>query len=102
MKKLYAAANLQEAQLILDLLAEHSIDAQILNTFAQGGLGELPFTHTYPEIWIDDEADMKRAHSIVHNYEARPDVTGVVTCPACGEKNPENFETCWSCRVTLS
>ena len=28
-------------------------------------------------------------------------VEATITCPACGEESPENFETCWSCGAVL-
>ena len=43
MLKLYDASNLSEAHLLLGLLSQAGIAAQILNTYAQGATGEIPF-----------------------------------------------------------
>ena len=61
MYKLYAAANLQEAYLILHRLEHANISARIFNEHAQGALGEIPFTHAYPELWALEQADVTRA-----------------------------------------
>jgi len=61
MLRLCTAANLPEAYLLLHRLAQAGIEARVLNEHAQGGLGEIPFTHAYPEIWIMEAADEERA-----------------------------------------
>ena len=55
MKRIYSAASLPEAHLILHRLQEKGIPARVFNENAHGGVGELPFTHAYPEIWIDED-----------------------------------------------
>jgi hypothetical protein len=102
MLRLYAAANLQDAYLLLHLLAEKGVKAHVLNENAQGGLGEIPFTHTYPEIWIEDEADLPTARKVINVFEQRPSEPGEVKCPSCGEENPGNFEVCWRCNHPLT
>ncbi len=102
MERLYSAANLPEAYLIRDLLAEVGVRTQILNENAQGGVGEIPFTETYPEIWVERKNDMERARRVITEYESRSVSAGYVDCPRCGEQNPENFETCWHCGVPLN
>lgn len=97
MRRVYETANLQEAHLILHLLSAEGIEARILNANAQGGLGEIPFTQTYPEIWVMRDGELDRARTIIAAYERRPAVQGTRRCPACGEENPDNFETCWHC-----
>jgi hypothetical protein len=101
MKRLYAAASLAEAYLVRDMLSEVGIRCRVLNEHAQGGLGEIPFTHTYPEIWIERDHELARARQVVSEFEDRVDNDEYVECPRCGEQNPENFETCWHCGVPL-
>jgi hypothetical protein len=101
MQRVYEAANLQEAHLVLHLLSEEGIEARVLNANAQGGLGEIPFTQAYPEIWVMRDDDETRARAIIAVYEERPPVKGTRHCPACGEENPANFETCWHCGQSL-
>jgi ribosomal protein L40E len=102
MLKLYDANNLPEAHLLLDLLSQAGIEAQILNIFAQGATGEIPFGQAYPEIWLEDENDKPRALAIIHDYESTPTNTDWVFCRQCGERNPANFELCWQCSKELN
>lgn len=101
MKKLYCAANLPDAHIVLHLLEEAGIEARVFNENAQGGLGELPFTHVYPELWLMNERDFGRAREIVEAHEAPPRDLGSVRCDGCGEDNPHNFQMCWQCGATL-
>ena len=57
MKKVYSANNLMEAQIVLDLLEHAYIPAQLFNQHAQSGMGEIPFTHAYPEVWVMRDED---------------------------------------------
>lgn len=101
MIRLYTAANLPDAHIVLNLLAQSGIEARVFNENAQGGLGEIPFTHTYPEVWLMDARDVRRAKQIVENYEKPTVEANPVACPVCGEENPKNFEICWHCGKPL-
>lgn len=97
MKKIYSAANLMEAHIILDLLMHMGINARLFNENAQGAVGEIPFSNTYPDIWVVNDSDVERGKSVIGQYESSPIDTGVVFCSACGEENPRNFQLCWHC-----
>jgi hypothetical protein len=102
MIRVYEAANLQDAHILLGLLTQARIGARIFNEHAQGGLGDIPFGETYPSVWIEDERDLKRAREIVADYQGRASVSGTRTCAVCGETSPANFETCWNCGANFS
>jgi len=97
MIRLCTAGSLPEAHLMLHLLHGAGIDAHVFNQNAQAGVGEIPFTHAWPEIWLADAADVARARAIVdaleHPSAPQPDWT----CPGCAEINPGPFDLCWSC-----
>ena len=97
MKKVYSASNLMEAQIVLDLLEHAYIPAQLFNQHAQGGVGDIPFTHAYPEVWVVRDEDYERGKHIVQTYEKTPAATSIIYCPACNEENPANFQLCWKC-----
>jgi Putative prokaryotic signal transducing protein len=101
MKKIYSAANLMEAQLMLDLLGHAGIEARLFNEHAQGGLGDIPFSQAYPEVWIMNDQEFERGKRLVSDYENSPLETGTVICSACAEENPRNFELCWHCGAGL-
>ena len=101
MKKLYRAANLPEAHILRGLLAQAGIEAHVFNENAQGGLGQLPFTEAWPEVWVSEDRDLRRAREIVQAFECLPEVTACIHCPACAEENPISFQLCWSCGTSL-
>jgi hypothetical protein len=101
MVKFYAAANLQEAQILSGMLAHAGIESQIFNQHSQGALGEIPFGETYPEIWLADECDLGLAQKLLNVYEQPVDATQERTCGHCGESNPANFSLCWHCGTSL-
>lgn len=105
MKKVFTAENLQQAQLILGFLSAEGVEVRLLNESAGGALGELPFTHVYPELWVIDDVMENRALTLISNYEARISEASdallagqsVAVCETCGEEVPPNFEICWRC-----
>lgn len=101
MKRIYSAINLQEAHLIAGLLQRSGIEVTVENENLQGGVGEIPFTHAYPEIYLIDERDQMRAAAIIAEYENSQTYLETVTCRRCGEDNPANFSCCWSCGMLL-
>lgn len=101
MQRLYTAANLQEAHLIRGMLSVAGIETRVFNEHLQGGLGDLPFTEIYPEIWIEDEADVKRAQRILADYERPAIARASRHCASCGEDSPGGFEICWHCGKSL-
>ena len=101
MLKVFSASNILDAYLVQSLLTEAGIETQILNEFAQGGTGEIPFTHAYPEIWLINESDINNAKEIIVSFEKRPDDIGTCVCKKCGEPNPDTFEVCWRCGTSL-
>lgn len=102
MIKAYTAANLQDAHLLLGLLAASGIEARILNAAALGALGEIPFASAYPEIWLTDARDLARARQIIATFERPPPAAQPVRCASCGEDNPAGFEICWNCGGTIT
>lgn len=97
MKKIYSASNLQEAYLLVGMLQSAGIEVCVENENLQSGIGEIPFTHAYPELHLIDERDEMAAKAIIAEYEcSRIDVPNRL-CSHCGEENPGNFSSCWSC-----
>jgi len=100
MKKIYSAATLPEAYILRDAMRAAGIAAEVFNENAQGAVGEIPFTHAWPEVWILDESDTARARELVRRHE-QPPPAGSRACPSCGEENPAGFELCWQCGADL-
>ncbi|APV52603.1 hypothetical protein BWI17_22000 [Betaproteobacteria bacterium GR16-43] len=101
MKRVYAAANLLEAQLLLDQLAGAGIRARIFNANASSIAGELPIEASLPQLWVDEDGQHERARSVIVEFLQKRPSGPPRACPACGEENPAAFETCWSCGALL-
>lgn len=100
MIRVFQAADLPQAHLLVGLLRHAGIEAQVLNEHARGGLGDIPFGETYPEVWIAQPRDLERAKQLIGEFELRRE-PGRIFCRACGEENPDNFELCWKCGAAL-
>ncbi|NIO43340.1 MAG: hypothetical protein GTO41_26220 [Burkholderiales bacterium] len=100
MRRIYTAATLPDAHLVVALLAQAGITAKVFNENAQGGVGEIPFTHAWPEVWLEDAADAARALDVIRKLE-NGGTSRQVECRICRELNPENFEICWNCGGAL-
>lgn len=73
----------------------------MFNENAQGGMGEIPFTHAWPEVWILDEAAGVRAREVIRRFERQDVNLPALICPLCEEANPGNFEVCWNCGASF-
>ena len=99
MRRVFIASGISEAQLVCQMLETAGVSVQVLNAHASGGLGELPATEAWPEIWVEREHQLAHARSLIRDYESAPDQT--VDCGTCSEPNPVTFEICWHCRELL-
>jgi hypothetical protein len=88
---------LPDAHLVRGLLGQAGIDATVFNENLQGGLGEIPFTHAYPEVWIVDERDLQRAREVIRQIERPAPGLGSIVCPRCQQGSPGHFQICWNC-----
>lgn len=87
--------------MVKGLLACAGIRTAIFNEYAPGAMGDLPLTEVHPEIWVDDERDLRLARQIIQEYELRDPAMHVSDCRTCGEENPAGFELCWNCGKIL-
>ena len=99
MKKLHSF-NLSEralAAMFRDMLKREGIDCLLRNEQLFAGMGEIPFTECYPELWIVDDEVFPRAQSLLRQYMESKEDLPAWTCPACGEFIEGQFNACWSC-----
>ena len=99
MRRVYTAATLLEAHLILQQLESVGINAQVFNQNAQGAIGELPVTDTWPDVWIVQNHQFCAARAVIERYESSPE--NELLCDSCGEISPSRFEVCWQCHGVL-
>jgi len=98
MKRVYAEPTPIFIHQLKDLLEEKGIGIIMKNEFLSGGVGELPPTEIWPELWVinkDDEAAAKRmVHEFIQQNKEKPQNW---ICGQCGEKIEGQFNICWSC-----
>ncbi len=96
MKKLYTHENRMIIFNLKNLLEKEGIGVVIMNEFASGGAGDLATFDTWPELWVEHEAQFKRAESVLNNvvFNSTDDYW---YCRGCQEKNNVSFELCWNC-----
>lgn len=99
-KRVYNSTNASEAYLLRDLLMQSGIAAHVLNTHAMSAFGELPMGAAYPQVWITRPELEARALKLIADYLNRP-AAMEKTCLTCAEKNPGEFDFCWSCQAAF-
>ena len=98
MKKVYTNQNITMIGVVKAALEGQGIECRLKNENLSGALGELPFTETWPELWILDELKEKEALLIVHKIiddSTEPEESW--TCTTCGEIIEGQFGECWNC-----
>lgn len=100
MPMIYRAANVVEAQLIVDELQACGLQSHVTGSYLSGAIGELP-----PEdvigVWLEEPLHEARARTIIDEFEARrnrPPQDWL--CNACGEWLGREFGACWQCGRT--
>jgi len=93
----YRAANLVEAQLVVDELAAGGMRSRVTGTYLSGAIGELPPGDVLG-VWLDEPRHVERARAMIEDYEAtrrarHPDWR----CDPCGETIGGEFGACWQC-----
>ena len=61
MKEIYRDQNLMKCTLLKSILEENDIDCIIKNETVSSLAGAVPFTETWPEVWIINDADLEKA-----------------------------------------
>ncbi|MEJ2479097.1 MAG: DUF2007 domain-containing protein [Acidihalobacter sp.] len=97
MKKVYAAPDSLRAGHVLNLLQQAGIGARMRNLYLGGGVGDLPVNECWPEVWVDDEDEMRALTLLAELAQAEAEPGQEWTCPNCGERNEGQFTECWRC-----
>lgn len=96
MKKLTSAPTVVTIHHYKNLLEAEGIAAQIRNEHLGSILGDMPFTETWPQLWVVNDLDYDRAMQLIEGTaleESPPDWR----CRKCGENNEGQFAACWKC-----
>ena len=96
---LYLAADPVEAHLLRDHLAEHGIEVDVFDAYAIGARGELAAI-VYPRLVLRKAWQHTAARAVIDRWNARGEQPDWFC--ACGEPNPESFDSCWACAAVRS
>lgn len=82
------------------ILEAEDIRTELRNAGASGIAGEVPYTQVYPELWVLNNRDEKRARAIIHEYRQKDADTPAAPawkCANCGETVDGVYTECWNC-----
>ena len=90
------------------VLEDADIPCFIKNEFSGNLAGEVPFTETWPELWVHRDGDFEQAKSLLiplrESRTSQEEDSAALSdwiCKQCGESNEGNFSVCWSCGAAL-
>ena len=99
MKKLHTFNHAEPALagMFRELLQREGVNCLLRNEELFAGLGEIPFTECYPELWVVDDELFTRASSLLKQFMASESASTPWTCSQCGEQLEGQFNSCWKC-----
>ena len=97
MKKLTSAPSAITIHHFRNLLMAEGIESEIRNEFFGGILGDMPFTETWPQLWVVKDIDYDRAMQLIDDSALAESPGDDWKCKQCGELNEGQFAACWSC-----
>jgi hypothetical protein len=97
MKRVYSAANIVDAAHWANVLMSHGIEAELRNTTLAGGVGELPFMETWPQVWVADEQEQHAKRILETIAKGAAPKEPAWQCGRCGEWIAGQFDECWKC-----
>ena len=100
MRKIYENIDFTKVGFYESILKEAGIATYIKNLGASMGMGEIPFTQIFPELWVINDSDYDRAIELLepyHNLESERNDDW--QCPKCGADVEGSFGECWSCQT---
>ena len=97
MKKVFSSDNQMIAGFLQGILENENIKCFIKNQALSGGIGELPPTECWPELWVVDDDDYQKALNIIEQVNLETDPKSKPWRCSCGETNEGQFGSCWQC-----
>ena len=101
MKKLTSAPTPITIHHYRNILTAEGIPSEIRNEHLGGILGEMPFTDTWPQLWVVNDLDYERAKQLIGDAAIEESPQESWRCGSCGEENEGQFAACWSCGKEL-
>jgi len=82
---------------VKSVLEEENIGCLIKNQSLSGAIGELPPIECWPEVWVMDDGDYKRAMELIHSIVSPSESKLEAWHCFCGEIIEGQFTSCWQC-----
>jgi hypothetical protein len=100
MRKIYEHIDHSRVGLYQSILESAGIRTHLKNVGASIGMGEIPFTQLFPELWVVEDSDYDHAIAILKPYHEHGfPVDSDWQCPGCGEGVDGAFGECWNCQA---
>ena len=98
MKQVFVSQHLFEVEMRKERLEQAGIRCLIKNQRSSGLAGEIPFTETFPELWVVQDEDAYRARQVLdEDLITQPSNPDAWVCIQCGEHHENQFSECWKC-----
>lgn len=101
MIRFYVASQRYDAFLVADRLNQAGIKAHVFNQHASSIVGDITPEAGQPQVWLERDDDRERAQHVLAQIEGASRL-GTISCRACGEESPANFDLCWNCGQALA
>ena len=95
MLKLHSSLNTVEIHNMKNMLESSGIQCEVRGEHLKSGMGEIPFSECWTELWILDDRMKEEAERLIEGKEGAQ--RGSWNCPKCGESVDGEFDQCWSC-----
>ena len=102
MRKLTSTPTIITIHHYSNILTAEGIENVIRNEHFGGILGEMPFTETWPQLWIVNDLDFERAKQLIDGSAEDESPQESWRCKKCGETNEGQFAACWKCSTDNS
>ena len=97
MIRLHTSPNAVEIHNLKNALDAQGIACEVRGELLRTGLGELPFTECWVDLWILDAAEEASAREVMAG--ASRTQSEPWQCPECGEVIEGQFDHCWNCQA---
>lgn len=102
MLRVFVAQHPMEAHLLKGLLESKGIACEIRGESLYSVRGEIPFTETFPELWVLDARQEGDALEVLRHRPVETDSADddePWLCAHCGQSVEPQFSTCWQCNT---
>jgi len=96
-KKVTSADSLVTISHYRNLLVSEGIPAFIRNEHLGSIIGDMPFQHAWPELWVQNDLDYDRALQLIDKSLTDESPSAPWRCRHCNAENEGQFGACWSC-----